>query len=147
MKSENRAYSKILIGMQEKERLNRTKTYLENIEKAFAELRNIAFHPGNLKLNELHLKLIAKAYYRQQSAIDEIAKRTGGWTDYLEQPDDADKVYSEILSGMNQRYVIGYYPHNQERNGKKREVKIAVRGHPDYSVWGRKTYILSEDKK
>lgn len=136
-----------LLGIKENERMNKAKLYLENIEKAFAELRNIAFQPEKVRANSVFLKLSAEAYYRQQSAIDEIAKRTGGWTDYLEQPEQADKVYSDILSEMNQRYILGYYPVNQERDGKKREVKIAVRGRPEYTVWGRKSYILSEEKK
>lgn len=132
------------VGIPKNEKLKRAKTYLINQEKSFAEARNFVFKPGEITDNSL--KSRAELLYRQQAAIAEIAKFTGGWTDYLEQPDQAEKVYSEILSGINRRYVIGYYPTNQVRGGKIRKVKTEVRGHPEYNILGRKTYILDEEK-
>ena len=70
-----------------------------------------------------------------------LAKFTGGWADYLETPEQANDVYTRILSGINSRYIIGYYPTNEARDGKRRVVKIEVRDHPEYIIWGRKTYI------
>ncbi len=135
------------VEIPEDEQLKRARTELENSAKAFAEIRNTAFLPDKIKVTEKLLKQRAEAYRRQQSAIGAIADFTGGWTDYLEQPEQADKIYTEILSGMNRRYVIGYYPTNQTRNGKTRNVKTEVRGHPEYTIWGRKSYILPEDNK
>ena len=97
-----------------------------------------------IKVTDKILKLRAESYYRQQSAIAEIAKFTGGWADFLEQPEQAEKIYSEILSGMNLRYATGYYPKNQTRDGKVRKVKIEVRDHPEYLVSERETFILSD---
>lgn len=113
-----------------------------NDEKASAEMRKIKFNPEKIKLVEKSLQLRAGWQYQQQTAIAEIAKFTGGWTEYLEQPEQAGKIYSEILAGMNRRYVIGYYPTNQARDGKLRQVKIEVRRRPDYKIWGRTTYSL-----
>jgi hypothetical protein len=48
---------------------------------------------------------------------------------------------------MNQRYLIGYYPTNLEQDGKRRDVKIEVKGHPDYIVVGRKSYFAPGDEK
>ncbi len=42
---------------------------------------------------------------------------------------------------MNNRYVIGYYPTNKTHDGKRRTIKIEVRGHPEFVVWGRKVYF------
>jgi hypothetical protein len=65
----------------------------------------------------------------------------------LEQPDQADKIYSNILAGMNLRYVLGYYPTNPAQDGKIRKLKIEVRNHPEYKVFGRESYILTDREK
>ena len=41
----------------------------------------------------------------------------------------------------DRRYIIGYYPTNRTRDGKRRKVSIEVRGHPEYVVWGKKAYF------
>lgn len=75
-----------------------------------------------------------------QSALVQIAKLSGGYADFLEKPEDADRIYSSILTVINNRYTIGYYPTNQARDGKQRYFKIQVRGHPEYLILARKTY-------
>ena len=79
-----------------------------------------------------------------QLALLGIAKYSGGWADFLEQPEQADEVYTRILNNINMRYIIGYYPTNRTRDGKRRKVSLEVRGHPEYVVWGRKTYFSPE---
>jgi VWFA-related protein len=76
-----------------------------------------------------------------QETMAGLSKFSGGWIDFLEKPEDADLVYSRILSEINTRYIIGYYPSNEVKNGRRRMVKIEVKNHPEYIVWGRKTYI------
>jgi Ca-activated chloride channel family protein len=75
-----------------------------------------------------------------QMALGDVANLTGGWADFLEEPSQAASVYARVLSDINRRYVVGYYPSNKVRDGKRRFVKIEVRGHPDYAVRGRKSY-------
>lgn len=133
------------IGVSENERLKRAKTELEDGLRAFAETRRAAFQPDKIKVTEDFLSQRFKERFRQQTAIAQIAKLTGGWAEFLEHPKQADEIYSKIISEMNRRYVIGYYPKNQARNGKRREVKTEVRGHPEYTIRGRKTYILPEN--
>ena len=65
----------------------------------------------------------------------------GGWTSYMETPKQAPEIYRSILGDLNERYVIGYYPTNKAHDGSQRQVVVEVRGHPDYSVTGRKSYI------
>jgi hypothetical protein len=77
-----------------------------------------------------------------QTSLVEMAKFTGGSTNYLAEPEQAEKIYSEILSKMNERYVIGYYPTNQVRDQKIRLLTTEVRGHPEYKIVGRKSYLL-----
>jgi VWFA-related protein len=131
-------------GIPENEQLERSKTATINGEKAFYGLRNKIYQSDKLKLTEGFLKSQAYFYNRQQSALNQVAQISGGLISYLEQPEQADKVYSGIFSEMNQRYLIGYYPTNQSRNGKNRNVSIELRAHPEYKIWGRKNYILDE---
>jgi hypothetical protein len=65
----------------------------------------------------------------------------GGWTAYLQKPEDAPDIYGRILDDINSRYLLGYYPSDKTRDGKRRQVQVEVRGHPEYSVTGRKSYF------
>src|SRR6266478_2846142 len=75
-----------------------------------------------------------------QAALAVVSTITGGWTAFLEQPSQAEEIYSRISSDINQRYVVGYYPTNKEHDGKRRKLNITVRDHPEYIVMGRKAY-------
>jgi len=76
-----------------------------------------------------------------QQAAAGVAELTGGKTFFLEQPEQAESIYSQILSDVNHRYIIGYYPANKAVDGKRRRVTVEVRNHPEYTVEGRKSYI------
>jgi len=82
---------------------------------------------------------IEQSLRHQQTLID-LSALTGGWADFLEEPEQAAAIYGRIFSDVNRRYVLGYQPTNKERDGKRRRVQIEVRGHPEYTVWGRKSY-------
>jgi VWFA-related protein len=83
------------------------------------------------------------AEYRSQlqSALFPVASLTGGWTEFLETPLQADAIYTRIFSDINQRYIVGYYPSNKERDGKRRRIDFEVKGHPEYQIFGRRTYF------
>lgn len=76
-----------------------------------------------------------------QSALAEVASSTGGWTAFLEKPDDADTIYSRIFTDINQRYIVGYYPTDKKRDGKRRKIDVQVKGHPEYQILGRLSYF------
>jgi VWFA-related protein len=80
---------------------------------------------------------------KMQQAAAGVAEITGGESFFLEQPEQAGDIYSQILSDVNRRYVIGYYPTNKTSDGKRRRVVIEVRNHPEYTVEGRKSYIAT----
>ncbi len=65
----------------------------------------------------------------------------GGWTSYLESPKQAPELYRSILADIDGRYLIGYYPTNKAHDGNQRKVVVEVRGHPEYSVTGRRSYV------
>jgi VWFA-related protein len=77
---------------------------------------------------------------KQQSALAVLSTITGGWIEFFDQPAQADEIYSRILADMNQRYLVGYYPTNKERDGKRRKISITVREHPEYTVMSHKAY-------
>lgn len=127
------------------EKVKRAKMDLENIEKSM-KILNVIYKPTLVKMPDHLLESRAEFLKYQQDAITKIAKVSGGLTNYLERPEQAEQVYSDILSNINQRYVIGYYPPNQSRDGKVRKITTEVRGHPNYKILGRKTFILAKDK-
>jgi len=75
-----------------------------------------------------------------QSALASITTATGGWTMFLERPEQAEEIYSRIFSDINRRYIVGYYPTNKEHDGKRRKLDVTVRDHPDYL--GHRTEVV-----
>lgn len=75
-----------------------------------------------------------------QSALAAVGPLSGGSTSYLESAGQAQEIYSAIFADIDKRYIVGYYPTNKERDGKRRRISLEVKGHPDYTVLGRKYY-------
>jgi VWFA-related protein len=75
-----------------------------------------------------------------QQALVDLAKLSGGWAEFLETRDQTATIYNRILADLNLRYIIGYYPTNKDRDGKRRHITIEVKGHPDYVITSRKSY-------
>lgn len=75
-----------------------------------------------------------------QTALAALAPRTGGWTEFLETPEQADGIYNRILADINHRYIVGYYPTNKAHDGSRRKIKFEIKSHLDYSVLGRLMY-------
>jgi VWFA-related protein len=84
-------------------------------------------------------------WQQRQNALVSMAKATGTWPEFLEKPSQADEIYTRILTDIDRRYIIGYYPTNRTRDGKRRRVNVEVRGHPEYLVWGQKSYFAHEN--
>jgi hypothetical protein len=95
--------------------------------------RRRAFSPQNLMW-------AAQREIVMQDALATVAAKTGGWTEFLENPEDADGVYNRIMTDINHRYIIGYYPTNKAHDGVRRQINVQVKGHPEYYVLGRSSY-------
>jgi VWFA-related protein len=80
-----------------------------------------------------------------QSTLFEVAKTSGGWAEFLETESNATQIYSRILADLNERYIVGYYPTNKARDGKRRRITLEVKGHPEYVITGRKSYYAPEE--
>ncbi len=86
------------------------------------------------------LKMRAEDNAKLQEALAGVAPLSGGWTEFLERPTQAQGIYSRIMSDISQRYIVGYYPTNKERDGKRRKISFEVKGHPEYTILGRRSY-------
>lgn len=95
----------------------------------------------NPEFRERMLRIVVNSSLNRLPYLNNLSKSTGGWTSILENPEQAGNIYAQILSLINRRYVLGYYPTNETRDGKRRDVKIEVRNHPEYTVWAHKSYF------
>ena len=91
--------------------------------------------------SELWRRNNAEHNAKLQEALAAVAPLSGGWTEFLEQPEQADKIYARIMSDINQRYIVGFYPTNITRDGKRRKIDFQVKGHPEYQILGRRSYF------
>lgn len=124
-------------GLSEHEQLKQAKKYLMSEPKNDPKVISKMWERGTLSGSA---RTLIEKRLRWQLAVAGAAELTGGLTEFLEDPLQATEIYSHILSGINRRYVMGYYPTNQEHDGKRRTVRIEVRGKPEYIIWGRKSY-------
>lgn len=88
-----------------------------------------------------YLQSWAKARMRDAAAISHLSQITGGISQYLDSPERASEVYRRILDAMNKRYLLAYYPSNQEITGRKRTIKIKTRQDRNYTFTGRSAYF------
>lgn len=127
-----------LIDVPAEERIKRAKLTMEKQRQTFSQ---ITPPPSELsERSEAFYRIYAEGILRRQLALANLAKLTGGWADYLEEPGQAAGVYGRIFSGIERRYILSYYPTNDRRDGALRKVEIKVRNHSEYTVWGKKSY-------
>lgn len=138
-----------LIGFSEEEQIRRltaederavatwsaaaSSTKLKNLLRARQEVRQKKLTP---EIWQARLDQELKV----QNALVELSKLSGGWAEFLETQSQAAETYNRIVKDLNQRYIIGYYPTNKERDGKRRRISITVKGHPDYVITSRTSY-------
>ena len=126
-----------LFGLPEKERLERIKIVRDEMNKVHGWLT--VDSPDERRKYEGRDEKVRTA---GQAAMYRIAELSGGNTAVMEKPGDAERIYSDIFAVIKNRYVLGYYPTDSKKGEKRRTVKVEVRGHPEYFVTGRTTYIL-----
>src|SRR5262249_16097491 len=86
------------------------------------------------------LKMRAEDNAKLQEALAAVAPLSGGWTEDLERSSQAQGIYSSIMSDISQRYNVGYYPTDKQGDGKRRQISFEVKGHPEYTILGRRSY-------
>ena len=96
------------------------------------------------KLTPEILRARAEQELKVQVALDDLAKLSGGWAEFLETQSQAADIYKRIVRDLSQRYIVGYYPTNKDQDGKRRHITIEVKNHPDYVITSRKSYYAPE---
>ncbi|MBX7169420.1 MAG: VWA domain-containing protein [Pyrinomonadaceae bacterium] len=138
------------LGLSEEEKKEKLRLEAENNRKLYEKFWGRPWVEPKLTLEMQERAKKYEALIKQrypnglpdtQEMLFGMSKLSGGWIDFLEKPEDADVVYSRILSEINTRYIIGFSPTNEAKDGKRRAINIEVKNHPEYSVWGRKSYI------
>jgi VWFA-related protein len=137
-----------LVGVPADVQVNLVKTEFERSRNILLSKLNPAERAKRIEederqwrpLSPANLKARTAEAYKVQLALSAVAPRTGGWTEYLETPEQASTIYSRIFSDINQRYILGYYPTNKKHDGKRRRINVEVKGHPEYTIIGRRSY-------
>jgi len=123
------------IAMSEKGQLD-----LETIVRQEARIRKSALAERKSSLLDRQVRNWANNRILGARAVEKISRMTGGTTQYLGSPERAGEVYRRILDEMNQRYLIGYYPIDALRDGRKRKIKVSLKQGLNYQVRGRTSY-------
>ncbi len=124
------------LGFSKEEQSARAKISLTELHKSLGEKdSSLSATIKYYQSAEVERKMAA------QTAMFKVAELSGGFAGFIEKPEDAQNIYLEIFTVIKNRYTIGYYPTNQNKVGKLRNVKIEVRGHPEYTITGRKAYF------
>ena len=130
-----------LIGLSSDEQVAQHKAHYEREISYLTSPTLLKHEQDRLKRLPIEgLRYEAGQELKLQSALAVLSTITGGWIEFFDQPSQAAGIYSRILSDINRRYVVGYYPTKKEHDGKRRKVNVEVRGHPEYTVMGRKSY-------
>ena len=136
-------------GVPEADLLKRAKADWVNRVKASRQLSGTSTSSSEADSrmpSDAVLYEMANGWVRRHTALAAVAKFTGAWAEFLEQPGQANEIYNRILTDIDRRYVLGYYPTNRARDGKRRKVQIEIRNHPEYVIWGQKTYFAREER-
>jgi VWFA-related protein len=126
-----------LIGLSRDEQIEKVKKHFQARMRSLHATRSVNMPDPPKEM----LAIQAQRAAAGQTAIGGVARLTGGWFEFLETPSRAGDIYARMLSDINLRYIIGFYPTNDAQDGKRRKVNIAVKDHPEYTVLGRKTYF------
>lgn len=128
------------------EQLAQMKKLVEQIDEGLPQMSNearsriLAHRERQRMFSDANLMAEAKSRALIQGALAGVAQRAGGWTEFLEKPEQAKGIYDRVMADINRRYLIAYYPTNKERDGKRRKIKIEIKGHPEYHILGRTSY-------
>ena len=124
------------VGIPPAEQFDRARHTLKD------QVRYLPESQANLFLSSSKLRNIIHSALTAQTVLMQIGAVSGAWSSFLERPDQATYIYSRILADANERYILGYYVTDKRKDGRLRNVRIQVRGHPEYTVQGRKTYSI-----
>ncbi len=113
---------------------------LEKQMRREAKLKRTVLGTSQFQYSKRAVKIWEEGRLRDAAAIERISEISGGITQYLDSPERANEVYRRVLDAMNQRYLIGYYPSNKNRDGRKRAIRVNLRSSNGYLIVGKSSY-------
>jgi VWFA-related protein len=113
---------------------------LETQVRREAKMKRTVLGNPQFHYSKRALKIWEESRLRDAAAIERISEQSGGITQYLDSPERAAEVYRRVLDEMNQRYLIGYYPSNKNRDGRKRAIRVNLRSTNGYLIVGKSSY-------
>jgi VWFA-related protein len=88
----------------------------------------------------VHILLVIDPRYGGNSSVaHKIADDTGGRVITVRSEKNIEEAFDQISEELRSQYTLGYYPTNNNRDGKFRKIKLDVDNH-DFKVLARKGY-------
>ena len=84
-------------------------------------------------------------YELAMKQLQMIADQTGGRMYRPRKIQELSSIYSEIARDLRIQYQLGYNPSKHAHDGRWREIRVEVKGHPEAVVRTRKGYFARKD--
>jgi VWFA-related protein len=84
-------------------------------------------------------------YELAMKQLQMIADQTGGRMYRPRKIEELSGIYSQIAGDLRIQYQLGYNPSNHAHDGRWREIRVEVKGHPGAVVRTRKGYFAKKD--
>ena len=94
----------------------------------------------------IHILLVADRRFGggNMSAARKLSDETGGRVIVVSSEKKLAEAFDEISEELRSQYTLGYYPANNERDGKFRKIKVETANH-DLKVLARKGYYAPKE--
>ena len=84
-------------------------------------------------------------YEAAKDVMNSLSRDTGGFPVF--NTNDMQAGLKKTLDDNNSYYVMAYYTTSTENNGKFRQIKVAVKSHPEFTIEPRKGYYAAGRKE
>ena len=94
----------------------------------------------------IHILLVADRHFGggNMGAARKLSDETGGRVIVVSSEKKLAEAFDEISEELRSQYTLGYYPTNNERDGKFRKIKVETANH-DLKVLARKGYYAPKE--
>jgi VWFA-related protein len=94
----------------------------------------------------IHILLVADRHFGggNMGAARKLSDETGGSVIVVSSEKKLAEAFDEISEELRSQYTLGYYPTNNERDGKFRKIKVETANH-DLRVLARKGYYAPKE--
>ncbi len=81
---------------------------------------------------------LGNEFVASQLMLRQLAETTGGFA--AVNVNDFDRAFDRIVEENSSYYVLGYYPSNDKRDGRRRSIELKIAGHSELQLTYRKGY-------